>query len=78
MNAEPAGPFSAELQTGPVVVNHDWVQSFVGGVPLASETVELMLHGRTSLCRGRFLGNGFWVLEDGQVIGGGCVVKWRH
>lgn len=54
-----------------------WVKLYEGDLPASGRLVELELHGDPRLRRGEFLWNGFWMLDEGEIIGGGRVARWR-
>lgn len=60
------------------MAENGWKNPFKDELPLAGKIVELMLHGDRAVHRGKFLWNGFWLLNDGAMIGGGRVIGWRH
>ena len=78
MDALLTAPISFTFHTGPTTGDRNWVELYAGGLPLPDETVELMLQGETFHRRGRFLWNGFWLLDDERIISGGRVARWRH
>lgn len=54
-----------------------WRKLYVDGLPPAEEIVEFKLHGDPRMRCGRFLGNGFWLTNEYEEIGGGRVSHWR-
>lgn len=69
--------FVQDLCLGCVPQRSAWLNPFDGELPSAGRVVEVKLYGDERVRRGKFLWNGFWLLDDGAMIGGGRVTGWR-
>ena len=52
--------------------NWPWLANWGNPRPDPRLTVELLVQRKEPVLRGKFLGNGFWLLEEG-----GCVCDWH-
>lgn len=67
----------SEEMNMPLQPSGGWQILYEKDLPAPGRMVEVMFHNDSRVYRGEFKWNGFWMLEDSTIIGGGRVARWR-